>query len=63
MQSEGEGSLEDRSFTLVYGQNLVDVSYLHLCAASSKVAEVSMCEILNYVELLLSQKWTVLSVD
>ena len=41
LQSDGEGSLEDRSFTLVYGQNLVEVYYLHLCAESSKLAEVS----------------------
>ncbi|KAJ7373101.1 hypothetical protein OS493_014249 [Desmophyllum pertusum] len=39
LQSEGEEPLEERSFIIVYGPNLVDVSYLHLCAASSKIAE------------------------
>lgn len=40
LQSEGEGSLEDRSFTVVFGQNLVDVTYLHLTAPSCKIAKV-----------------------
>lgn len=40
LQSEGEGFLEDRSFTLVYGPNLVDTSYFHLCASSCKIAEL-----------------------
>ena len=40
LQSDGEGSLEDRSFTLVCGPNLVEVSYIHFCAESSKIAEV-----------------------
>lgn len=39
LQNEGEGSLEGRSFTIVYGPNLIDVSYIHLCAANSKIAE------------------------
>lgn len=42
LQNEGVEPLEERSFTIVYGQNLVEVSYLHLCAANSEIAEVSI---------------------
>ena len=40
LQSDGEGSLEERSFTLVSGTTLVDVSYSHYTAPSCKIAEV-----------------------
>lgn len=40
LQSDGEGSLEERSFTLVSGTTLVDVSYIHYTAPSCKIAEV-----------------------
>ena len=40
LQSDGEGSLEERSFTLVSGTTLVDVSYNHYTAPSCKIAEV-----------------------
>lgn len=40
LQSDGEGSLEERSFTLVSGPTLVDVSYTHYTAPSCEIAEV-----------------------
>ena len=44
--------MEERSFIIVYGPNLVDVSYLHLCAASSKIAEVRVIFLLIIYTLL-----------
>ncbi|XP_015762799.1 PREDICTED: 1-phosphatidylinositol 4,5-bisphosphate phosphodiesterase-like [Acropora digitifera] len=40
LQSDGEGSLEERSFTLVSGPTLVDVSYTHYTAPSCEIAEL-----------------------
>lgn len=40
LQSDGEGSLEERTFTLVSGTTLVDVSYMHYTAPSCKIAEL-----------------------
>ena len=42
LQSSGTEPLEERSFTIVYGTNLVDVSYLHLCASTVNLAMVGV---------------------